>query len=289
MTKNEMTLEVEVTLYEGYSVPLSIRSGLMDIGDNAQGLMVTLTDISSMRELETQMLRSEHMRSLGTIAAGIAHEIKKPLVAIRTFTQLVPSRWESQTFRDKFQEVMLPQVERIHEMCQSLTQIGTRKQPKMGEENLADILNEVSALLESDQERFGGKIRISDVASLSLLVDRAQIVQVLVNLILNGLQALNGAEDGVVMINANELKSGQVKIMITDNGCGMTEETCTRIFDPFFSTKDSGTGMGMTIVQSIIEEHQGYLDVSSELGVGTTFEVVLPTLSAIRSPREVFV
>lgn len=280
-------IEAEVNVYDGAKIPLSLSSGVMVLSDGDVGLMITLTDISSLKELEMQMVQSERLRSLGTVAAGIAHEIKNPLVAVRTFTQLVPQRWEDARFREKFIDIMLPQVDRINEMCQSLTQIGTRKLPKMAEEDLGDILHEVMTLLEADMAQIGGNIVLESIPKIHLLVDRAQIVQVFVNLILNGLQALEGRPEGEVRISADELDSGQVVVRVTDNGAGMSEETLDRLFDPFYSTKQTGNGVGMTIVQGIVDDHQGHIHVSSELDVGTEFELALPTLKAIRNRSEV--
>ena len=182
---------------------------------------------------------------------------------------------------------MLPQVERINEMCQSLTQIGTRKLPKMAEEDLGSILHEVSLLLEADKLQLGGSIILESIPKILLLVDRAQIVQVFVNLILNGLQALEGRANGEVRVSAEELDNGQVMVRIVDNGCGMSTETRERLFDPFYSTKESGNGVGMTIVQGIVQDHQGRINVSSQLESGTEFEIILPTLKAIRNRQEV--
>ncbi|MDA1354071.1 MAG: ATP-binding protein [bacterium] len=287
VTRKGRTIEAEVSVFGGSNIPMLLSSGVMALGDGDFGLMITLTDISSLKELEIQMMRSERLRSLGMIAAGIAHEIKNPLVAIRTFTQLLPKRWHEDTFRTKFNEVMLPQVERINEMCQSLTQIGTRKLPKMAEEDLGSILHEVSLLLEADKLQLGGSIILESIPKILLLVDRAQIVQVFVNLILNGLQALEGRANGEVRVSAEELDNGQVMVRIVDNGCGMSTETRERLFDPFYSTKESGNGVGMTIVQGIVQDHQGRINVSSQLESGTEFEIILPTLKAIRNRQEV--
>ena len=208
------------------------------------------------------------------MAAGIAHEIKNPLVAIKTFTQLLPRKYEDPDFKPRYMDIVPPQITRIRKLCQSLLQLGDPKAPSLQSMSLEKMLDNVQDLLNSSSKKYKGDVILDGNLDMHVLADPEQIEQVFLNLILNGLESLE--ESGQVVIRASELATGFIAVKIEDNGCGISKEQKEQLFDPFYTTKSSGTGLGMSIVHQIVSDHKGHIDVKSKEGKGTTFIVHLP-------------
>jgi len=256
-----------------------------------------------LKDSQEHLISSEKMLALGTMAAGMAHEIKNPLVSLRTFTQLLPQRYEDEEFRKKFAAVVPTEIDKINRIAESLLRFGRPHKPELMPVNINEQLEEVLALLENEARKNNIRVstKLSDIPKIT--ADQGQLSQAFVNIILNAIQAMpNGGELTVKTDVGEVIKLGPIRkekakraeevrgetfeeaipvpvvfIEISDTGTGIAEDNLKSIFDPFFTTKEAtGTGMGLPITLRIIEEHQGSIKVRSQVGKGTTFIITLP-------------
>jgi two-component system NtrC family sensor kinase len=250
-----------------------------------------------VRRQKTLMRRTDRLRSLETIAGGFAHEVRNPLTSIKTFIQLTPERKDDPDFIGRFGSVVSEDVARIERLIQEILDYARYMEPKLTEENVNELVDScvyfvgVKATSKSvtlEKDLAGNLPRV--------MLDRQQIKQVVLNLVLNAMDAM-GEGGGLLVVKTRPLAkpAGEswVQIEVGDTGCGIAPDDLDHIFDPFYSTKHEseereGTGLGLTIVHQIVQEHGGYVEVESTVGRGTTFFVNLPInpLKTQRRPRE---
>ncbi len=238
-----------------------------------------------LRRSQLLMRRTDRLRSLETMAGGFAHEIRNPLTSIKTFVQLAPDRRDDAEFMEQFSQVVCEDVERIERLVHEILDYARYMTPKLTQENLNDVV--ASCLYFIDVKASSKAITIQkDLApDLSYVrLDRQQIKQVLLNLFINAMEAM-GDQGGRLTVKTRKLmkqvNEPWVQIEVEDSGPGISPRDLEHIFDPFYTTKHEsgereGTGLGLTIAHQIIQEHGGYIEVSSEIGHGTTFMVNLP-------------
>ncbi|MBB6023496.1 signal transduction histidine kinase [Paenibacillus sp. JGP012] len=220
---------------------------------------------------EEEIFRSERLRAVGELAAGMAHEIRNPLTAIRGFLQL--SRGQAFNIAPWY-EVIMSEVTRVTDLTGEFLQFSKPQVNHMKPEKLAQCLERVMSLTESDAASRGHRI-ILDMKDESVYVnmDRDKIVQVLINLIRNAFEAMSDPGE----VHMDMLKEGdKVLITVSDTGSGIPESSLSSIFNPFFTTKEEGTGLGLALCQKIVQDHNGKITVQSELGTGSTFTLCLP-------------
>ncbi|NOY53765.1 MAG: hypothetical protein GXP58_09120 [Deltaproteobacteria bacterium] len=232
------------------------------------------------REGPGMMRRSDRLSLLGTLTAGLAHEIRNPLVSIKTYFQLLPERYDDQDFRDRFQKVASKEVDRISRLVEELLEFARPSDPKFRSVNVHALLDEVLTLVDAGARK--RKIELvrdyGAVLPEEFVCDPEQIKQVLLNIARNAFDAVNG--DGRVIFRTRSSRPADEKgvfiIEIEDNGVGITEEQQRRLFTPFFTTKSSGTGLGLAISRRIVEDHLGTLTLESRPKVGTKCRLQLP-------------
>ncbi|OGC24421.1 hypothetical protein A3J90_03055 [candidate division WOR-1 bacterium RIFOXYC2_FULL_37_10] len=261
--------------------------------------------IRYLRDSQDRLILSEKLAALGTMSAGMAHEIKNPLVSLRTFSQLMQTRWEDKEFREKFAQIVPTEIERINKIAESLLKFGRPSKPEMGKADVTMILEEILLLFESECKKNNINVSTKFSKLPEITGDSQQLSQAFVNLILNAIQAMDKNGELIVktdtgkVVYADETKEGDLKedgsriwgegktkkqptsidaifVEITDTGPGIDEEHLKSLFDPFFTTKVKGTGMGLPITLRIIQEHAGSIRVKSKPGEGTSFIVMLP-------------
>jgi two-component system, NtrC family, sensor kinase len=230
-------------------------------------------------QIQAQLIRSEKLASLGELVAGIAHEINNPLTGILMFSSLIHSSPKlDDTLRNDIQTVMR-ETKRCAEIVKGLLEFARCSPPQKGLCSVNEVSDAALALIEH-QILFQdiNVVREYDDDIPLLLLDPNQFEQVLVNMFLNAGQAMQG--EGILLVSSGiDEQSGCVYVKISDNGCGISEDHVDKIFDPFFSTKENkGTGLGLSVSYGIIEKHGGRIDVASEVGIGTTFTILLPLL-----------
>ena len=249
-------------------------------GSGGGGVLVLFTDITRLKRVEEDIRRAEKMAALGATASSIAHEIKTPLTSFRTFTELLPRKYASPDFRERFLKTVLPQVDRLSVFVDDLLDLGRVRKPLLRPTDVNTVVTDALTLLhEAFQER---NIRVHrTLPSLPpISADPAQLGQVLLNILRNALEATpeGGAVEVTSRMAESEMGEGKVlQIAISDTGCGIPKADLSRLFEPFFSTKPKGSGLGLAISYNIVRDHGGTIRVESQVGKGTTFTIILPT------------
>ncbi|HTL61296.1 MAG TPA: ATP-binding protein [Nitrospira sp.] len=262
----------------------SLWNALAQTATNALDTSMLLEDLHRSHAL---MKRTDRLKSLETIAGGFAHEIRNPLTSIKTFIQLAPERKDDPDFIRDFSRIVLDDVYRIERLIEEILDYARYMEPKLTEEDINDIVSSCLYFIEVKADSRGIKIEKELASDLPrVMLDRQQIKQVFLNLFLNALDAMS-ERGGVLRVRTKALaKPGGrpwVQIETVDTGTGIPEGNLEHIFDPFFTTKHQsgeheGTGLGLTIVHQIIEEHHGEIRVASVAGNGTTFLINLPAI-----------
>ncbi len=266
---------------------LRLRGGKTPDG----GVVIILQDVSEIKKLESQIQQTDRLVSVGKLSAGMAHEIKNPLVTIKTFTQLLPERFDDKDFRENFCQLMAHEVKRIDSIVSQMLNFARPAEPKIEKLRLHDILSGSLSLIMPRSDQKGVTItRKFDASKDAILGDSNQLEQALINFYINSIDAM---EQGGELTVATQIVEGKkqapprqgaranewVQISIKDTGIGIKNEDISRVFEPFFTSKSHGTGLGLSIAQAIISEHQGTIKLESVLNAGTTFHIVLPLLT----------
>ena len=247
----------------------------------------------NLKQSQNTLRRADRLSSLGLLTAGLAHEIRNPLVAIRTFTQLLPERYNDPEFREVFQALALKEVDRICGLINDLLSFARPSKPNVAAENVNDVVDNIVRILETQaKEKDMAIVREFSDSLPKVWIDREQMKQVFMNLILNAIQAMT--EGGSIRVATRTvLRSGAeptgefVQVEVRDSGIGIPEENLQHIFDPFFTSKDEGCGLGLAVSYQIVKEHGGFVTVESTVGKGTAFFVHVPVGKPIR-PAPIF-
>jgi len=235
------------------------------------------------RHIEEQAIHHNKLIMLGTLSAGIAHEVRNPLSSIRTFAQLLPTKINDPDFTNEFSKIVVQDVDRITRVIQSMLSFARPGTVNIGNYSASELIDE--ALILTQSRLRSKKIQVAKLSPdpLTLCVDKQQILQVLLNIINNAIDALpDGGEirftTGTHQTEGkSELPNQRFGVIeISDSGPGIPTAVRGRLFDPFFTTKHDGTGLGLSISQKIIRDHNGYITVSSVEGLGAAFQVHLP-------------
>lgn len=233
----------------------------------------------NLKQSQSIIHRANRLSSLGMLTAGLAHEIRNPLVAIRTFTQLLPERYGDTEFRESFQSIALMEVDRICGLVNDLLSFARPSTPQVSRGDVNEIVEAITRILSTEAKEKGVTVNLRLAAGLpKILVDKEQLKQVSMNVILNAIQSIENV--GVVEVSSRLfLKDNRerfIQIEVRDTGIGIPERDMENIFNPFFTTKEDGSGLGLSISHQIVKEHGGYMAVESKVGVGTSFYINLP-------------
>ncbi|MBX3303638.1 MAG: GAF domain-containing protein [Nitrospira sp.] len=232
--------------------------------------------------------RADRLRSLETIAGGFAHEIRNPLTSIKTFIQLAPSRRDDPEFMNSFGSVVTEDLARIERLIEEILDYARYMKPRFSLESLNEIVTACLHFIEIKATDLNVSIEKRLAESLPFtMVDRQQTKQVLMNLILNAMDAMKSS-GGRLTVTTRQLTkldgTRWIQVEMADTGCGIAPEDLPHIFDPFFTTKHEsteheGTGLGLSIVHQILQEHSGTIEAQSAVGQGTVFTLTLPEKS----------
>jgi two-component system sensor histidine kinase AtoS len=238
------------------------------------GLLAVFSDITELKEMEARMRQTDRLAALGTLSAGLAHEIRNPLSAIKAFVQLLPKKLSSAAFVDKFHVTVLRELNRINDLIESLLELV--RPPKMEFRAIqpAEIIRQVGDLYRAELEQANIVLTVEEKGPLpDIHADSQHLARAFSNLVKNAKQAM--PTGGALTITA-EAQDQRVCLHFADTGIGMNQLTLDNIFNPFFTTKDRGTGLGLAITHKIVQEHGGAIQVASTPGKGSTFTVTLP-------------
>ncbi len=284
--------EISLHKEEETQILLIGSSVLRDEDGHPQEIILNLHDITELKKLEARIRQAERLAALGTLAAGMSHEIRNPLSAIKTFVQLLPRKIDKPGFLEKFQRTVPREIDRINKLVEDLLDLA--RAPKYH-----FAMTNIKSLLEQTIEFLGEELQTHHIQCLCELpddlplvrADADQLTKAFYNLVRNAVQAMETG--GRLVIEAFSEKedssqrqimtsrNGWVTVIFQDTGPGIPPETIKNIFDPFFTTKDKGTGLGLAITHKVITEHGGRIEVTSHAGNGTRFTIGLP---ALRNP-----
>ena len=292
---SETGRQAEIELIDpegGRSLPMEITAReVLDPTGQVTAVVSILHDLTEIRELERrrveqQLFESEKLAAVGRLAASIAHEVNNPLEAIKNALYLMQGPGEGDK-NSRFLEIARKETERVSHIIRQM--LGFARRP--GEVDWVDVnqlLEETLVLMEKKMRQLRIRIRKSFDETLPPIRARAdQLRQVFLNLIINAQQAIEG--DGEIVISTSRYDQAlqpSILVQLSDSGVGIAEDDLARIFDPFFSTGKKGTGLGLWVTQDIVRQHGGRIEVSSEIGRGTVFSIVLQVDSPILEDKE---
>ena len=280
-------------------VPLGLStSALSNHTGKIIGVVANFRNLAHIRKLEEQVRRSQHLAALGQMAAGVAHEIRNPLNAIRGFAQLLH---ESPAVKDskqaEYTQIIFEEVDRMNRIVQDLLDFSRQRELTLLPLQLNKLLDELVREMQGDAQQARVKLEVicPEQPLPNVLGNHDKLRQVFRNVILNALQAckseglvrirfavVDDVIDGTAFMNLTNKGEGaprrEVVVSIEDSGCGIDAAVISKIFDPFFTQKEKGTGLGLSISQKIIDQHSGRIDVKSQLTKGSIFSVMLPAL-----------
>ena len=281
-------VELESDEHEGMTLRVSTAAcESHEDGAARRNLLVVLHDVSALTHMEQQLRKSDRLASVGTVAAGMAHEIKNPLVAIKTFTQLLPERYEEADFRDTFSSLIGSEVTRIDGIVNRLLDFARPSDPILGDVHVHTSVRELKDLVEHQFDKKNVRLTCDLQATHdTITADANQIEQALLNLLLNALNA--SAAGGTVTIRTENADhtAAAVRISVIDSGCGIPPEHVEHVFDPFFTTRPEGTGLGLSVTHRIVQDHAGGIEIDSTPEVGTTVNLTLPLTREAEVPCE---
>jgi signal transduction histidine kinase/putative methionine-R-sulfoxide reductase with GAF domain len=230
---------------------------------------------ADLRKTEAQLIRSEKLAALGQLAAGIAHEIRNPLTSISILIHSMRERISPDDSEQEDLKVIEEEIHRINEIVDRFLRFAKPALPFFERTEVLSIFEEILQLLRSQAEKQHIVVRKEFQALPMILMDREQMKQAMLNLLLNAIQAM--PEGGRLTLSGRNSEDGQwVQLTLEDTGMGIPSEDLNKLFDPFFSTKEGGIGLGLSITHRIIDQHHGKIEVESAAGKGTLFTVWLP-------------
>jgi PAS domain S-box-containing protein len=277
--EQELPIRVSGSMFRGYT-------------GNLLGALLIFNDMTIIKKMEEQIRRTDRLSSLGTLSAGMAHEIKNPLVTIKTFTQLLPHQYNNAEFRQTFFDLVGQEVTRIDTIVNRLLNFARPAPASLQPVSLHKVVDNSLRLIERQLVQNGIVLKRHLDAKYDMVeADAEQLNQTFINFFLNAIHAMTDGGTLTVRTSlANPLtgtpqaggrdgvRGKYIQLDIQDVGCGIAQDRLNKIFDPFFTTREGGVGLGLSVSHGIIQEHSGVVDVESKEGRGTVFHVLLPLI-----------
>ena len=283
--KQIIAKEIDCFLTDGRTIPLEVIATVLEEEDGARGVVVLFRDITEIKQLKKEIAQSQRLASLGSLAAGVAHEIRNPLSSIKGFATYFKERYRDNPDDSQTADIMVQEVDRLNRVIGQLLDYARPMTMNRRETAIQTVIQHALRMIESQAREKGVVIQTelqADVAAV--LIDPDRIKQVFLNLYLNAIGAMEGG--GILSVALLSMTDRRIRIEVRDTGVGIDPKDLDRIFDPYFTTKSSGTGLGLAIVQKIIEAHRGEIQVASTPGLGTTVSVILPEGDSERKTYE---
>ena len=252
-------------IFDSFKMPLFNDDG------SRKGLVVIGREITALKETERKLRQSEKMSVLGELAAGIAHEIRNPLTTVKGFLQM----GQVKTIKlDQHIDVLVDEIDRINNIVNELLVIANPTDVIFTNHNINTVVRDVVEILSIEASLNNIQLNVIDKDQFNTYCNESKLKQVFINIVKNALEAISS--DGEVTITIADKNEDYFSINFEDNGCGIAENHLKHIGEPFYSVKENGTGLGMTVCLSIIETHKGSIHITSQVNSGTSVEVLLP-------------
>lgn len=271
----------KITKKDGSVAVLDITASLLtDDAQAVRGIILIFQDITKILEMEEQVRRQDRMATIGSLAAGIAHEIRNPLASLSGSIQVLQGDLDLKADDKHLMEIVVKETDRLNKIITDFLEYARPRTDQAEHVDIALLISETVLLLKNSRD-LPPNMKISlDLGSKNTVVgDPQRLRQVIWNLIVNACQAMpNGGEASITVRPVVSLEDDRAwcEILVSDTGAGISPDCLDKVFDPFFTTKTGGTGLGLAIAYRIIEDHGGVIVAASDSGKGTQFRVKLP-------------
>lgn len=273
---NQGVIQKEIVLSDGSRRKRSLMTISLPVVDSEKrfaGNTLLIQDISDVKELQVELRRNERLAALGKMAAGVAHELRNPLSSIKGLTLLLKRKIHDDEEGTNTADILVQEVERLNRSIGELLDYARPEKLELEKVDIFDIIEKAVSLIAVDMETAEVSLEMDCAEGNYVRGDKDKLNQVFLNLLLNSLQAVE--QKGTISIQTSR-QDDQVVCTIEDDGCGLEEENIAKVFDPYFTTKKDGTGLGLAMSAKIIEEHSGSIEIRSRVGSGTMVSVRLP-------------
>ncbi|MDM5327278.1 ATP-binding protein [Neobacillus sp. CF12] len=255
-------------IFDTIKVPLFHEDG------SREGLVIIGRDITTLRQTEERLSRTEKLSVVGELSASVAHEIRNPLTSLKGFVQLL--QMEDDKHQDYYQ-IMLDELNRINHIVGELLLLAKPQHLKYTKMAIQKVLNDVISLLAVEATLYNVQIEVNfPKEDIIIECEPNQLKQLFINVIKNSIEA--SQNDSTITISLFRLEQDKISITVKDNGCGISKERLEKIGEPFYSSKEKGTGLGLTVSFKIVQSHNGTINFESEIGTGTLVNITLPML-----------
>jgi PAS domain S-box-containing protein len=239
-----------------------------------EGISVYFVDVTEAKESAEYLRKSDKLTAVGQLAAGVAHEIRNPLTALRGFVQLIQSTSDEK--HKGYTDIMLSELERIEFIISEFLVLAKPQVVTFHEHDLITLMKQTITIVETQANINNVQIQAQFESNLPLIrCEPNQLKQVFINILKNAIEAM--PHGGEIKISLSRADDQNILIRFTDQGCGISEERMTKLGEPFYTTKEKGTGLGLMVSYKIIESHRGRISVHSQESKGTSFDILLPS------------
>jgi PAS domain S-box-containing protein len=265
--KDGQTIFLNITL-----VPIVIEEKTVEVYGIAN-------DVTEKRKTEDFMRKADKLKTVGELAAGVAHEIKNPLTVVQGFVQLL--QYQSHGRNKEYLDLIFSEVNRMKDIINEFMILAKPQKIQFHTANLQDLLSDVVSLLNAQAILKNISIHLDSQTNDFVNCSPNQLKQVFINLLKNSIEAMSNS--GEIIIKVESVLDKIVRIRLIDQGRGIPEEHIRKLGEPFFTTKETGTGLGLMICYRIVEQHHGTMHIESKVGQGTTIDITIPTVDPART------
>ncbi len=275
--KQVVEKEIECSMTDGKVIPLEVgASKLSDENGTFLGHIMLFKDLTEIQNLRREVARSQRLASVGSLAAGVAHEIRNPLSSIKGFVTYFKERYQDNSDDQQTANIMIQEVDRVNRVVGQLLEFARPINISQKPTSMKTLIENSLKLIERQATEKNIKIQTAlSPETNEVYLDPDKINQLLLNLYLNAIESMDD-EGSLSVTQTIDEDNKWIEIKISDTGVGISKEDLAHIFDPYFTTKSTGTGIGLSVVHNIIEAHNGKINVDSRLGDGTTLTILLP-------------
>ncbi len=261
---------------DGGQVPISVSGSIVRDGSgNNIGTVLILRDMREIRSLQEKVIRSEKLATAGTLASGLAHEIRNPLSSIRGFAHFFKKHFRRPSKEREYLDLMITEIDRVNRTITDLLTLSSPRTPVFREHSLAETLEKVVSIAKEKAFEKGVSLDLEKVINLpGISYDGDMVHQAILNLVINGIEAT--PRGGRVKVSMDHKEEEEISVSVEDTGGGVDESIRKRIFDPFVTSKERGTGLGLSMVQRVVDMHKWDISISSVENKGTTFVIAIP-------------
>lgn len=270
-------LETELITPEGFFVHIGYSiSPLISEDGEITGLIITFQDLTEVRTMEESIRRKDRLAAVGRVAAGLAHEIRNPLGAMRGAIQVLQMNTPPDSAQAGLMEIILHESDRLNKIITNFLTYARPRVSNFSEVDVREAINETFMLLKHSPDVRENHILEADLPDKPILIsaDPTQLKQIFWNLARNSLKAM--PEGGTLSVKTEKIARDRIRILFTDTGCGMSPQQVEKLFEPFSGSTTGGTGLGLSIVYQIVRDHNGTINVRSRENEGTTISIELP-------------